>query len=372
MDDYSAVTPGAIDEESLAKSKLATLIRGLGQTLLQGVMFPGEYMKNGVMDTDSAASWAIPQALGMVGGPGASPVKVADSTLGSFASVGAKTADMGALQKANKSLAMGKNPEDVRQATGWVHGLDGLPRFEINDRGMKLNPSNMREVGPGEYGPRTNGLYLPDVMKHDDLFKAYPELGGLKIEREPIGSPYLGGFLGDRISLAPAPVKDLRSVLSHEVQHGIQDIEGLTAGGGPSMFTPKPLAAAEDFYNKVKLQTEAELAQSGLDPQMVALLKEELNHQKTTGTPGQYAHVIDALKSHPALPRIADMAESERLLAQAKEVAHTKYERLGGEVEARNVQTRLNYTPAERKAISPEATESVPRFLQTIVEALGR
>ena len=43
-----------------------------------------------------------------------------------------------------------------------------------------------------------------------------------------------------------------------------------------------------------------------------------------------------------------------------------QYERLSGEVEARNVQTRLNMTPAERRATPPWKTEDVPRSEQIL------
>ena len=52
-----------------------------------------------------------------------------------------------------------------------------------------------------------------------------------------------------------------------------------------------------------------------------------------------------------------------------------KYKRLGGEVEARNVEARRNFTPAQRSAITPWATQDVPfegQHLATAQQGLQR
>ena len=47
------------------------------------------------------------------------------------------------------------------------------------------------------------------------------------------------------------------------------------------------------------------------------------------------------------------------------------YQAVAGEVEARNVQTRLSMTAAERRATRPEDTEDIPRDQQVVVRGDG-
>lgn len=51
----------------------------------------------------------------------------------SFAGVTAKTADIKALSQARKMQNEGADPETIRQETGWFQGYDGKWRFEIDD-----------------------------------------------------------------------------------------------------------------------------------------------------------------------------------------------------------------------------------------------
>jgi len=58
-------------------------------------------------------------------------------------------------------------------------------------------------------------------------------------------------------------------------------------------------------------------------------------------------------------------ASQSAFLKDSPEVAFTKYRRVQGEVEARNVQTRRDFTDEQRLNNTPRSTEDVPRFLQT-------
>ena len=49
----------------------------------------------------------------------------------------------------------------------------------------------------------------------------------------------------------------------------------------------------------------------------------------------------------------------------------SQYQRTAGEVEARNVQSRMNMSPEERKAKPPWTTEDVPREQQIIRKPFG-
>lgn len=151
-----------------------------------------------------------------------------DFPMFSFGGRRARTADKGALAEAQRRLARGDDAESVRQETGWFQGeFDGQWRFELDD-------SQARWVKP----PKGAGR-LADFLQHEALFRAYPELRSLRVEFDrELG----GGSSGQaenrnnsrrvlRIRLAPNESREqLLLSLTHEIQHGIQTIEGFANG----------------------------------------------------------------------------------------------------------------------------------------------
>ena len=77
------------------------------------------------------------------------------------------------LRKYPEGSAIKKMLNKIKLVTGFERGTDGMWRFEISD-------SNARVIG--EKALRTNfrdfieGISLSEVIQHDELFKAYPEL----------------------------------------------------------------------------------------------------------------------------------------------------------------------------------------------------
>lgn len=152
-------------------------------------------------------------------------------------------------------------------------------------------------------------------LHHDDLADAYPELwrGTQQSIRE---APTASGRYEaqDGVIHAQAPTAaEQRSIALHELQHAIQAEEGLARGANPRSFTTTDWEAA--------------------------------------GAP---------IKS------------PEKTLAQSyEEWAWEQYRRAAGEVEARNVQSRMNMTPEQRRLIPPWLTEDVPSEQQIINLGMG-
>ncbi len=77
---------------------------------------------------------------------------------------------------------------------------------------------------------------LGDILDYPELFAAYPELKGMKVYAEQMtgwGGAYQKGIGWSDIHINENLLNDpdkLRSVLLHEVQHAIQDIEGFARG----------------------------------------------------------------------------------------------------------------------------------------------
>lgn len=124
--------------------------------------------------------------------------------------------------------------KDVYAKTGSFVGPEGKPRWEIDDSRAKLMTNQI---------PRNSTVKLNSMLKHDLLFKNYPQLNNLNVTfindarpNAPYGyfdSPnnnivmntaYMGDTLSDN---------DL-SLLLHELQHGIQELEDFAKGSNAS------------------------------------------------------------------------------------------------------------------------------------------
>ena len=87
-----------------------------------------------------------------------------DVSLNSFAGEKAITANVGKLDQAKAMLEKGADEVEIWQKTGWFKDKDGAWKFEIGDGNAKLNPGFQ------------SGGRLGELLDHEELFKAYPEL----------------------------------------------------------------------------------------------------------------------------------------------------------------------------------------------------
>ncbi len=81
------------------------------------------------------------------------------------------------LSKAQAMAKEGKNELEIWRDTGWFRDKDGAWKFEIGDGDAKLNPKFQ------------SGGKLGDLLKHDELFKAYPELKDVKVVKMRSDAP---------------------------------------------------------------------------------------------------------------------------------------------------------------------------------------
>lgn len=127
--------------------------------------------------------------------------------------------------KAQQLQKNGMNNEDIRQQTGWFQDKNGDWKFEFTDRDMSIK-SNLQL--------KENTTYkLGDILEHDTLFTAYPELADYIVVIKD--SKVNGSFnkSNKTITLSTEISKKRKSIegtLIHEVQHAIQNIEGFEHG----------------------------------------------------------------------------------------------------------------------------------------------
>lgn len=175
---------------------------------------------------------------------------------------------------------------------------DATGWFKGADKGWRFEiPDNGLDVTWG----RGQGLDSRAPASHPELSKAYPhEARNVVVNTE--FSPATEGGFGSQNGKTPyitmgAPHESaLRSGVAHELQHMVQTAEGFARGGTPEAI-------------------EERLPQN-------------------------------ILRNLP--------------LEQRNDILQRAYERLAGEVEARNVQTRLPLTPEQRRRSYPWTTEDTP------------
>lgn len=91
------------------------------------------------------------------------------NSINSFAGEKALNASANKLSKAKAMLEKGANEVEIWQKTGWFKDKDGAWKFEIGDSKARLNPDFQ------------SGGKLGELLEHEELFKAYPELKDVRV-----------------------------------------------------------------------------------------------------------------------------------------------------------------------------------------------
>lgn len=239
-----------------------------------------------------------------------------------------RTARMDNLSVARKMEEEKKDAKAIKMATGWERGADGKWRYEMPDAKIK----DTMDVGGGHIVKRYeddmlwNGGKLFDVIDAPELFKAYPQLKDVRIETDAIMNdmPSHGEYDSktNTITIHADELKYMNDILNHEIQHAIQGIEGFATGGSPTTIR----CEVKKRFNEVTKQIK-QLRAEGKEDEAKALI------EKNRGLYDAYMKNDD----------------------------FNSYKSLAGEVEARNVQERMNMTPEERRKTLAESTEDVAR-----------
>ena len=288
--------------------------------------------------------------------------------------------------EASKLSAKGKTPQEIWQATGSVKGPDGQWRQEISDQSSKFNfakdiqarkqqieseiatnkealdvvkqrGKEAKDLFPKEltqakkelkgkteslqgsvsdfygYGadPRMTGNYANVALEHPALFEAYPELAQRIVfqGRKSGDDGTYGSLYGNQIDVtSKGLLNNPRSTTLHELQHGIQDIEGFGVGG-----------TARDF---AKMRYDANQQIDVLNNQMRDVVRQMDNpgiaRQDKAALSNQYEDLMN---------------QRSALVQQAQVDPMEAYRSLMGEAESRLTQRRMDLTPEQRKQFFP-------------------
>jgi hypothetical protein len=270
------------------------------------------------------------------------------SQVNMFAGPSARTANREALERAQSMAATGATRDEIWADTGWFQGVDGKWRFEIDDSGTRLSDEAVDHFYRGGEGPgRPFAGNASALFQHPEVFDAYPNLSGRMTQIQRTEDPFT--LTGDytngsgRIRVNAPDTATTRSGLLHETQHGVQREEEFAVGGSPTMG-----ARREDFERLAREIYE----ESGeiTDDQLMWELGGMEGPRPTSPT------------NRPSWDELTPRQQME-WWDRGRERA---YRLLAGETEARNVQTRRDFSPEERRARPPWETQDVPDDQQII------
>lgn len=319
------------------------------------------------------------------------------------------------LNVAREMEKSGKDAKSIKIATGWERGADNKWRYEEEDfeyipkgnareksllerepwhkelmslsdkvyNGEKL--SNEEEVRFDELSKKETELkdslkksdikFLDDYVSDNTLFKEYPELKQVKVEFYD-GSFFDGGSYSHHdmtIRINNNSPLDAKSILVHEVQHAIQHIEGFSRGGNSRTYRNylNSLKEKRNAWSMID-EFEEKSKELGSDASKMDVYKAVRDEYTSLGMsfgdgimPSRdsfdkgfnlWARGYDKEGYEDAYKEYQNLIEKFGL-GESKD----RYHELSGEVEARNVQSRLNMTPEERRSTLASETEDVAR-----------
>lgn len=379
---------------------------GLGPALRPSQMRPEEMdqvLGHGMAGALTGVTGNLPRLM--------RPAPSGTTELGIFGGRSAKTADHAALARAEEMAASGAAREDIWRDTGWFQGADGKWRFEIDDSASRYVPEGMKPKEYKIFGDSVMGKegVVGEVLPHDLLAQAYPDVPGLKVTRTNYSDGRLGHYdkgggsfnMDEHIALnMGSPMFTGRDTMLHELQHAIQQREGFQGGASPAGFpkegVPNP---AHDVYVKA-LVSDPELIEidrlhrSGAYDRALEAINEnyrknfEPRYDEIDKMP--YTRKTYATEIKPLLDQLfRESEESNRLISpdyarhddlykslRARGIPPREPSRMlapedayrasAGEVEARAVQKRQDLTNEERRARAPWLDYDIPESHQLL------
>ncbi len=313
----------------------------MAKSVVGGLALPGDVAAGRVDPTSEIGVQRALDLAGSVMGGGMTVGSAPRGSIGMFLGPSAKTADLQALDLAREMTQKGASREDVIGKTGWFQGADGKWRFEIPDTAASLRPG---------YTDKTT---VQEAISHPELFRAYPQLGEVEFYHNPMTRTNIqGGWSGNPNVSDTFPTlqinqaaKDPRSTAIHELQHAVQAIEDFAPGG--NTFVLKKGTPAWEIYQE-----------------RLAAIKKPLPLETYAAVAGFGDDIEAARKSYPSYLKAVKNPSSLVKTEAQKYAVETAYRRSAGEVEARNVQSRLKSGYDKR----PWETQDFPEDMQIVTK----
>jgi hypothetical protein len=279
-----------------------------------------------------------------------------------FAGVNAKTADKKLLGIAQDMERAGAGRDQIWRETGWFKGVDGKWRFEIDDSAAQYRGQ----------GPRL-GATLDDASAGG----AYPDLPMIQTTKAGGGTDADGGYIppawgSDEAIFYKGGPKRARSVLLHERQHAIQDREGFGSGAAYNYFEYKFGDRAEQAaWDAIVDEKRAIMDAVDLNDIMRREDFQRLAKKYSDDPQMQKIATSNRVSQNemPYLERFRELeVQQKKLLGPNSSLLSPEdaYRRTSGEVEARNVEVRKDFTPDQRRRKAPWETQDIPDERQIV------
>ena len=294
----------------------------------------------------------------------------------SYGGVNANTADQKTLARAQELQMQGEDDERVRKETGWHTGMEGKLRFEIDDSKMKyhrggdaafsrnhpdyaeyqklvdkmltgsaeawkpedqerlqeLDKTWGREYGRLSERVESGNATLEDVIDHEELFQAYPQLRNVRVEFKELPGNTQGYFSPseNKIALDSKLRSAPEATIIHEIQHAIQKAEGFASGASPEYW--------QQHRDEAKEARIADIREE------IARLEEQLPWDLNRWTAED-----DDIEA-----KIGELEDSIIDIQNGVGMdSYDLYRNTAGEIEARDAASRWGLTPEQRRATPP-------------------
>lgn len=325
------------------------------------------------------------------------------------AGINARTADSSTLRRAEAMEKSGTSNETIRQETGWYRGMDGQWRFEIDDSEAtfsrngeaqyradnadyerytqlmnRMLTENLTEAEHAELlgldkkhgGTKrelarridTGDATLRDIMQHNALFEAYPEIAETKVKFADMPGGAAGSYNRETNTITiDAKLKydanEALDTLMHEVQHRVQAAEGFASGTNPGYWN------RGENYDKAaeKYRDNRARLLNGLSAEERALYDEYRSIDREMGRMFDGSMLYDENRMDTLEKRsdelykelygkewFGKLSRYDRILGDAGTAVKEFYQNTAGEIEARDTGSRRKMTAEERKNTPPD------------------
>ena len=322
----------------------------------------------------------------------------------SYAGKNANGANLDSLREAQEMQAAGADMESIRKATGWHEGMDGKWRWEIDDSKMEYHRAGDALFGRNHpeyaeqqrleqkmlYGELTDteqarlraltetwgrernrlservergNARLEDVLDHEELFRAYPQLRHVRVVFDETPKGVLGSFSaeGNQIAISEELRDAPQDVLIHEIQHAIQNAEGFAKGSNRQYWEEK-LTNGDEIQSKGFQEAREKLIQFQLDEanEEVLALRDQLEKAGELDDGfREYDRIWEEAERRGLDKKINeyyDLRENyyDQLHKPQRSVPSELYYNTAGEIEARDAANRRPMSGETRKRIKPD------------------
>ncbi len=313
----------------------------------------------------------------------------------SFPGPKALTANLENLEKAKEreksSDKEESDSENIRRELGWFRGLDRMWRYEISDKDAKINiltpeykklvdelnaikmdnNSSFSVEALNRIDEIINSMTkvnkyravktLGDILEHDRLYEAYPELADYKVEivelknGEAEFDPKTQTIKINKNSISTIDT----ATIMHEVQHAIQDIEGFASGSSEAYWESieqehtEHLKELSRLLSEIRTKGNKELAD--LACRYVELKQEIYKYDMQSAEVDAELQQIEKKAKSKGCYKLLGSFSLEYLICKSYEEKlgafssnFERYQNTAGEIEAEDVKKRFNLLSNKR------------------------